>query len=455
MDAEELERELKNITLPSDIKSSELQRLKDKYFADIFIERLFSYLSPSSQKALCRSAVYGVPVTLDGLNAVSMESADDMQDFVRGWQERAFVYQDTETSKEPLWTIYGLLRSWLLDGLSADERKQAYKASGDFLFEMVKQNRFGELGLSWVDCMMYARSAYIQAQSLEPARNATDLISGFFVTCGFYDAVRLLNFELLGFEEHPSQMIWIARTYVDQGDYDSAKTLYERCMHAISNLDPHSKALAIYGLAVIDLKRDECKGALKKFKKARRIMKATGNTEGEAAILHQLATIDLRKRDFSSAHKKLTKVMEKMTEIGYPAGVAVTLHQFASIGLIDGNYEAVHDLLVNALKIQQTSGDIGGEAAAFHQLGILYWKMGRLQEGFRMVALSYLIVSSIGHEKAKIGLENLNAMASNLNYSPELIDTIIEEVAESYRHDRGQSLIDAAFPKARSPPVFL
>ncbi len=99
MDAVELEKELKNITLPSDAKSSELQKLKDKYFADIFAERLFGYLSPRSQQALCRSAVYGVPVTLDGLKAVSLESPDDVQEFVRSWQERAFVYQDTERSK--------------------------------------------------------------------------------------------------------------------------------------------------------------------------------------------------------------------------------------------------------------------------------------------------------------------------------------------------------------------
>ena len=445
MDAEELEIELKNITLPSDVKSSELQKLKDKYFADIFAERLFGYLSPESQKALCRSAVYGVPVTLDGLKAVSLELSEDVSDFVQGWQDRAFVYRETEKSKEPLWIVYGLLRSWLLDRLSEDERKVAHRAAGDFLFEMVKQNRMDELGLSWVDCMMYARSAYLQAQSLEPARNATDLISGFFVTCGFYDLVRLMNFELLGFEEHPSQMIWIARTYMDQGDYDSAKILYERCIHAIPNLDPRYKALAIYGLAAIDLRRDNREAARKKSNKARKIMKANGDIAGEAAILLQLATIDLRIRDFNGAHKKLTKVMKIMTEIGYPAGVAVTLHQFASIGLIDGNHEAVHDLLVNALRIQQTSGGIVGEAAAFHQLGILYWKMGCLQEGFRLVALSYVIVNSIGHEKAKMSLENLNVMASNLNYSPEIIDTIIEEVTESYRQDRGQSLLAVAF----------
>jgi len=78
MDAGELEKELKGITLPSDANSSDLQKLKDKYFADIFTERLFGYLSPSSQKALCKSAVYSVPVTLDGLKAVSLESSEDL-----------------------------------------------------------------------------------------------------------------------------------------------------------------------------------------------------------------------------------------------------------------------------------------------------------------------------------------------------------------------------------------
>ena len=170
MDAELLEAELAKVELPTGTEPGELQKLRDKYFADIFTERLYGYLSPESQKALCRSAVYGVPVTLEGLAAVAGEPLDRVQAFARSWQDRAFAYQETGKSKEPLWIVYGLLRGWLLAKLSTDGQKDAHKAAGDFLVEMDRQDRKSELGLSWVDCLMEARSQYLQAKELELAR---------------------------------------------------------------------------------------------------------------------------------------------------------------------------------------------------------------------------------------------------------------------------------------------
>ncbi len=76
MDAKSLKAELARVELPAGTEPGELQKLQDKYFGDIFAERLYSYLSPESQKALCRSAVYGVPVTLEGLAAVAGEPLD-------------------------------------------------------------------------------------------------------------------------------------------------------------------------------------------------------------------------------------------------------------------------------------------------------------------------------------------------------------------------------------------
>ena len=208
MDAKLLKAELAKVELPAGTEPGELQKLRDKYFGDIFTERLYNYLSPESQKALCRSAVYGVPVTLEGLTAVARAPPDDMRAFARSWQDRAFSYQETEKSKEPLWIVYGLLRVWLLGKVSPEERKDARKLAGDFLVEMERQGRESELGLSWVDCLMEARSQFLQANEFEFARRVTDRISGILVKGGFYDDVRLLNADLLDYKKYPSSMIW-------------------------------------------------------------------------------------------------------------------------------------------------------------------------------------------------------------------------------------------------------
>ena len=408
MDAEFLKAELVKVELPTGTEPGELQKLRDKYFAVIFTERLYGYLSSESQKALCRSAVYGVPVTLEGLKAVALEPLDKVQAFARSWLDRAFAYQENGNSKEPLWIVYGLLRGWLLARLSPEERTDAHKAAGDFLVELDRQERLCELGLSWVDCLMEARSQYLQAKELKLARSVTDRLSGFLVRSGFYDGVRQLNAELLNYETDPSPMSWIARTYIDQGEYDFARIWYQRCIDASAGLNQKEVGVALHGMASIDLRKGDYEAARENFGKAMKIIQQIGGRAGEAATWHALATIDLRK----------------------------------------GDYEAARENLGKAMIIRQQIGDRAGEAATFSQLGILAWQQGRAQGALRLIALGYLIFANIGHSDAKMSFENLSAAASQLSFSHEQFDALQREVAEAYRKDHGQDLIDAAFPQA-------
>jgi tetratricopeptide (TPR) repeat protein len=287
--------------------------------------------------------------------------------FAGSWQDRAFAYQETGRSKESLWIVYGLLRSWLLAKLPSKERKDAHKAAGNFLVEMDQQDQESELGLSWVDCLMEARSQFLQAKEFELARTVTDRLSGFLVRSGFYDGARQLNMELLNYEKHPSPMSWIARTYSGQGDYDSARTWYQKSIDASAGLNQEEIGVALQGLA----------------------------------------TIDVYKVDYDAAREKFEKSM----------------------------------------KIKQQIGNRAGEAATFYQLGFLAREQGRSWEGLKLVALCCVINASIGHGDTESDFKALSGMASKLKYTQEQIEAMLKEVADSYQKDRGQSLIDAAFPK--------
>ncbi len=195
-------------------------------------------------------------------------------------------YQETGRSDAPLWFVYGLLRGWLQERLSPDERKNAHKLAGDFLVGMDRQDLESELGLSLVDCLMEARYQYLQAKELELARIITDRLSGFLVQSGLYDGARQLNFELLNYERHPSPMSWIARTYLQQGEYDLARIWYQRSIDA-SGSNQNEAAVALHGLATIDLKKGEYEAAREKFEKAMKIMQQIGDRAGEASTWHQ------------------------------------------------------------------------------------------------------------------------------------------------------------------------
>jgi hypothetical protein len=186
MDAKLLEAELAKVELPVGTEPGKLQKLRDKYFADIFTERLYGYLCLESQKALCRSAVYGVPVTMEGLAAIAGEPVDKVEEFARSWQDRAFAYWETGKSKEPLWIVYGLLRGWLLAELSPEERTDAHKAAGDFLYRLLKQGTEASLGLHWTDCLLEARNHYINGEDLNKARDVTNTLSTYYLNTGNY-----------------------------------------------------------------------------------------------------------------------------------------------------------------------------------------------------------------------------------------------------------------------------
>ncbi len=82
-------------------------------------------------------------------------------------------------------------------------------------------------------------------------------------------------------------MNWIARTYVDQGDYDSARIWYQRCIDASAGLNQEEVGVALHGLATIDLNKGDYDAAREKFEKAMKIMQQIGDQAGEASTWHQ------------------------------------------------------------------------------------------------------------------------------------------------------------------------
>jgi len=487
MDVTVLEAELAQVELPDSASGSELQRVRNKYFQDIIIERLYGYLTPESQRALCRAAVYGVPITLDGLAAVADDHLEKIQAFAQCWSDRAFAYQEAQQTAVPLWIVYGLLRRWLLDKLSPKEQKVAHKSAGDFLAKIEKQNRDAELGLSSVDCLMQARSQYINAMDIKHARNLTNRLANSLILTGFYDSVRQLNAEILHYEKHSSSMGWIARTYLEQGDYGSAQIWYQYCLDAANDSDKEWAALALHGLASIDLKKSDYDSAREKFETILNIVRQKGDKAGEAATWHNLASIDvnkgdynsacekyetvmnvvqqigdrageastwhslamidLRKGDYEAAREKFEKAMNIRQQIGDRVGEASTWHSFATIDLNKGDYEAAREKFEKAMNIRQQIGDRVGEASTFSQLGVTAWRMNKGKEALRLIVVGYAIFAYIGHSDAKIGFKNLSAAASQLGYSQEQFEALQIEVAEAYGKDCGQGLIDAAFPK--------
>ena len=426
-----------------DAEAGELQKIRDKYFDDIFTERLYGYLSPESQIALSRSAVYGVPVTLEGLAAAAGVAPDVVAVFAKDWEDRTFAYRDTEKS---LWSIYGLLRWWLMAKISSEERMTAHKAAGDFLNEIHLQKREGEQDLNWLDCLMEARAQYLQAKEYGQARKINDIISIRFERYGIYEEVVQLNQEMLGYEEHPLPMNRIAMVYECRGHLREAREWYQRSLDASADKTAEA-GMAWNGLAGIDYQQGNYKDAQDKYQKSLAIASLIGNKQGEATVLHNLAMIDLILSKQDEALKKFQTSLELGQEIGDRRNEAAILHGLAIIDLRLSKYDLAIEKFQTSLKINQEIGDREGEAATFYQLGLLAKSQGRAHDGVRLIALCYLIYAYIGHGEAQNAFKSVSSMASELNYTKEQLDAALKDLEESYGEDQGKGLLEAAFGK--------
>ena len=424
MKPDELRKQLASVDLPSDAQPGELQKIREDYFDNIFTSRLYSYLSPESQKALSRAAVYNVPVDLQGLEEVTGEPADRLAGFVSEWQDRAFLYSDKErgAGAGELWRVYGLLRGWLIDRLQDQDRKAAHKAAGDFLTELTQQNKEGSLGLNWVDCLQEARAQYLQAEEYEQARKVTYKISSFFTKQGLYAGVRRLNHEMLNYDQHPSMMGWIGRTYSDEGDYDAARKWYQQALDSSGNLLDEA-ASAWHGLALIDLKRGNYPKAIEKFNKSLQINQQIGNKSGEAYSWHNLASIDIEQGNYPEAIEKFNKSLQIHQQIGDKPGEAGSWHQLALIDLKQGNYPGAIEKFNKSLLIRQQIGDKYGEAGSWHGLALIDLKRGNYPKAIEKFNKSLQINQQIGNKSGEAySWHNLASIDIEQGNYPEAIE---------------------------------
>jgi len=393
---DDLEKQLKAVKVPSGLEKGELQKKLDEYCESIFTSRLYGYLSSQSRTALSRAAVYGVAVNLEGIAAVTGEPVESLRGFVREWQNHAFAYPDSERGDE-LWAVYGLLRNWLLVQLSPKDRKVAHKAAGDFLSDLVQQNRTGELGLFWMDCLLEARSRYLQASDCERAREVTGQISGFLMRIGLYDDIIRLNEELFLCDNNPDQMEWIGNSYLYRGEYEVAREAFEKELKMQQERrDLLGEGRALHNLAVIDFNRCDYEAARQKFEIALKIRQQIGDRKGEAATLHNLASIDFNRCDYEAARQKFEIILMIKQQIGEREGEAATLHNLASIDIERGEYELARQKFEAVLKINQQFRNRTREASTWHELGRIDFNRGEYEAARQKFKAALSISLQIG-----------------------------------------------------------
>jgi tetratricopeptide (TPR) repeat protein len=381
--AHELALELDRVALPAGAESGKLQAARDGYCETIFTARLYGWLDTEEQVLLSRAAVYGTAVTVECLAAAGGTTVERMALLVREAQRLALVYREAGIAEPDavygalrsqrsgqrgeLWVVYGVLRGWLLERLDRRTRRTAHQAAGDFLQELERQDRESELGLSWGECLLEARTQYLTAEAWGSAREVTGRLSAGLVQRGLYGEAEQINRELLEQDKHAAPMLWIARSLFDRADNGGARQWYERAL-AWVDLADKERAQALHGLATIDLNEGAYAAAREKFERSLAISEQISDRANEAATLHQLARIDRNQGADAAAREKYERSAAISQQISDRAGGAATWNGLAIMDFNKGAYSAAREKFERSLALYKLVGDPAGEAETWHWL---------------------------------------------------------------------------------------
>lgn len=238
----------------------------------------------------------------------------------------------------------------------------------------------------------------------------------------------------------------LASAEIAKGDYKNAGENLNRVLQSqIKTEDWAGQVSTLKDLVAIDLHQKNRDAAIEKLNRSLEIFRKLDHQAGEAAALYDLASLDTEMGDFDSAAEKFQMALKIRRQIGERDGEAATLHSLAMIDSQKGDVLEASENFKEALKIYQQTGDKSGEAAAFFQLGILAIRIGNTNDGMRLLALSGIILRSIGSPDVRNVEPVIERMASHMKYTQDNFAEMVREAAVAYRKDKGWGLLEAAF----------
>jgi tetratricopeptide (TPR) repeat protein len=435
-------------------------------------------LSAASGRALSLAAVYAVAMSQEGLAAVSGLTEEQAAVNAREWQNLSLA---SPTGK--LWSVPSILRPPLLATLNSEEQRAAEKAAGKFLGELAKAGRSSELGLSRLDVLLEARGHLLAAHDWSDAVAVTSHISSYLHRRGCYSEIIRLNRELSDGMDKPTAEpnAWIARAYLDQGEYNKAQEWYEQLLQIAPDAAAHlglgialmhqekndearaslqkaadafhfagglsGEAAALQEMARLDMGRNDYDAARTGLVRAKGLLESARDRTGAAFAVFNLASFDLEKGDFQQAGAEFAKALPLFREIKDSAGVAAILHNLGMIHSQAGEKEKAIESFCEALQINQELADKPAEAGAFFQLGAIAVQHEKMHEGLRLMVLAAIVLRSIKSDEVKNVEPLAEKLAAQLLYTQEQFMAMVQEVVQGYANDRGFGLVERACGK--------
>ena len=251
---------------------------------------------------------------------------------------------------------------------------------------------------------------------------------------------------------------WLLR---DQGDLAGARPYFERALiiyQRVLGPDDLATALALNNLGWLLRDQGDLAGARPYLEHALAIRERELGPDHPTTgtSLNNFGLLLWDQGDLIDARLNLERALairERMLGPSHP-DTGNSLNNLAALLEAQGELGAAQSYYERARKVWQERGDRHREAIGFFHLGRVAVKLGREDEGTRLVVLCFLINQEIEHADTEMNWRTLTDLAKHLDYSQEQLDWLLREVAAAYQADHGRGLVQAAFvgTAAETPP---
>lgn len=428
---------------PSEDEQNELREIREQYIENLFIRDLYHAVEPeASRDALCRAAVYTIPMTIEGSAAAAGVEESDVQNWIQEWQRRTFVTPvETKDASPDWWTIPTLLRLWLLKQLPEEERTEAHRAAGEWLeskravSSIDEINEQIEVDEKFLENVLEERRQFIKGQAPNQSLEANHFASMILSGRGNHREVIKLNRELLELTIDPSLFNWCGRALAATGQLEEAQSYYRQALNTASGKDRSAESIALHGLATVRTTRGDFAEARKcveealklrvegedvemiisslsrlgdilaeqglyddaesAFRDALKRSESHGTKYGKALALHGLGSVEIEKGNYDDARDYLREALDLKSELGSEESTGTTLHQLAQVELRANNHSGALKLYRRVIDIAEEQGDTVGFAQAVHQIGTILLREKEFEDAIEALEKARFIFQNL------------------------------------------------------------
>lgn len=164
---------------------------------------------------------------------------------------------------------------------------------------------------------------------------------------------------------------------IRQGDYDTARSLYEQCLNLQRQLaDSAGIAKHVFNLGTVALCQGDYRVARSFYEESLQLQRQLGDSAGIASHLFTLGIIAENQGDYELAQSLFQESYELWESLGDQYTLAYSLNSLGSLAEKQGDYPTAQSFYQQGLDIRREMGDKQGIAYSLNSFGSLAEKQG-------------------------------------------------------------------------------